>query len=92
MRLFVFLLVFPLAACPWLGISEIADSVQQTIKDHTPAADHDHCGVFNTRCDSGRCWCYSCAGWCPVPFDKHDDKETTNEDNRAPTAEETKQD
>ena len=76
--------VLLLAVCPWLGVGIVSESVRDSVS-------HDHCGVLTTRCDSARCWCTQCAGWCPVPF-KHDDKETTNEDNRAPTAEETKQD
>ena len=63
--------VLLLAGCPWLGIGIVSESVRDS-------ASHDHCGVFTTRCDSARCWCTQCAGWCPVPFEHKDDatKET----------------
>ena len=60
-----------LTGCVWLGIGIVSESVRDSVN-------HDHCGVLTTRCDSARCWCTQCAGWCPVPFEHKDDatKET----------------
>jgi len=30
-----------------------------------------HCSP--PMCGSQRCWCYQCAGWCPIPFTNKDD-------------------
>ena len=63
----------PAALAEMAQRAEVLSKEAKTQDCADAAANADHCGVFTTRCDSARCWCTQCAGWCPVPFEHKDD-------------------